>query len=252
MVARADADRFDSYAFVVWTPLVLVACALSIVIFIGLVGRNSIEEQREWWTRFGTWILIYAIAGLSISFASIFGPRVLIKLHEIGPGCGWLRGLKWGSIVGWLGTVAGGLLAGNSSKTSGTATNGNKRLLEILARLGGFVFLLGATLATATVLYFAVLKIATLNTYSSANYWSVFHNAISRSGWRSFGSICGVVVGCGLLFSWLFDINLFGLSQLYRNRLVRCYLGATRWTPGIATRSRLRNSISTTILRSVS
>jgi len=35
------------------------------------------------------------------------------------------------------------------------------------------------------------------------------------------------------LFSWLFGINIFGLSQFYRNRLVRCYLGATRWAPGL-------------------
>jgi len=28
---------------------------------------------------------------------------------------------------------------------------------------------------------------------------------------------------------------VFGLNQFYRNRLVRCYLGATRWAPGLRT-----------------
>jgi hypothetical protein len=37
----------------------------------------------------------------------------------------------------------------------------------------------------------------------------------------------------GLVFSWRFEINIFGLNQFYRNRLVRCYLGATRWRPGL-------------------
>src|SRR5262249_14609734 len=30
-----------------------------------------------------------------------------------------------------------------------------------------------------------------------------------------------------------FEINIFGLNQFYRNRLVRCYLGATRWRMGL-------------------
>jgi hypothetical protein len=42
-----------------------------------------------------------------------------------------------------------------------------------------------------------------------------------------------VLVICGVLFSWRFNINIFGLNQFYRNRLVRCYLGATRWKPGL-------------------
>src|SRR5437763_25889 len=42
----------------------------------------------------------------------------------------------------------------------------------------------------------------------------------------------GAAMGLGSLFSWYFEINIFGLNQFYRNRLVRCYLGATRWTPG--------------------
>jgi hypothetical protein len=36
-----------------------------------------------------------------------------------------------------------------------------------------------------------------------------------------------------LLLGWRFDINVFSLNQLYRNRLVRCYLGATRTTKGL-------------------
>jgi hypothetical protein len=35
------------------------------------------------------------------------------------------------------------------------------------------------------------------------------------------------------VFSRRFDLNTFGLNEFYRNRLVRCYLGATRWQPGM-------------------
>jgi hypothetical protein len=43
---------------------------------------------------------------------------------------------------------------------------------------------------------------------------------------------CFALLLCALLFSWRFDLNTFGLNYFYRNRLVRCYLGATRWRAG--------------------
>ena len=42
-----------------------------------------------------------------------------------------------------------------------------------------------------------------------------------------------VLAVCAGLFCWRININVFGLNQFYRNRLVRCYLGATRWKPGL-------------------
>jgi hypothetical protein len=48
-----------------------------------------------------------------------------------------------------------------------------------------------------------------------------------KSGEKAFLSWVISVVFVGLL-SWRFDINLFSLHYYYRNRLVRCYLGASR------------------------
>ena len=43
--------------------------------------------------------------------------------------------------------------------------------------------------------------------------------------------LAGLCVGTGtvaLAVSWLVDLNEFSLHMLYRNRLVRCFLGASR------------------------
>ena len=56
-----------------------------------------------------------------------------------------------------------------------------------------------------------------LNSIHTVHYWGAL--------------LC--LVALGLLFSWRFEINIFGLNQFYRNRLVRCYLGATRWRSGL-------------------
>jgi hypothetical protein len=41
------------------------------------------------------------------------------------------------------------------------------------------------------------------------------------------------------LFSFCFEINIFGFSQFYRNRIVRCYLGASRTAAGLRNPNRL-------------
>jgi hypothetical protein len=222
-----DPNRFESYAFVFGPALVLAAFTLSVVVFIGLSGRRSNEAQREWWTRFGAWLTIYATVGLALTAAAVFGPRLTLLLFaQTGP---WLSTVKWGAVVSWIGTVAGGLFAGNSSKTAGPESTNKSFALEILAKAGGFAFVVGALLATATVLYQLLRNIAT-NDSASVDYWLVLQHIPFL--WAFF-AVWIVVILCGILFSWFFEINIFGLSQFYRNRLVRCYLGATRWTPGL-------------------
>ncbi len=219
-------DRFGSYAFVFGPALVLAAFALSVVLFIGLSGRTSNEAQREWWTRFGAWLLIYAAAGLAWAGVAVLGPRLVIKLFTSAHL--WVRAISWSAVLGWLGTVISGLFAGNSSKTAGDGSTGTKLGLELLAKAGGLTFVLGATLSAATVLYLLLLNIASDHP-AGAGYWQVLQGI---DYWK-FAAMLVVVVLCGTLFSWFFEINIFGLSQFYRNRLVRCYLGATRWAPGV-------------------
>jgi hypothetical protein len=215
--------HYNSYAFVFGPALVLCAFILSVVIFIGLSGRNSSEAQREWWTRFGAWLMIYAALGLALAGVAIFGPeitrRVLGTAHS---------SIKWGSILTWAGTVIGGLFAGNSSKTAGDGSPGKKLGLELLARLGGMLFVVGAVIGAASALYFFLLNFATHDP-AGTDYWKTLDDINDVR----FVAVCVVVILIGLLFSWFFEINIFGLSQFYRNRLVRCYLGATRWAPGL-------------------
>ena len=223
---RSDPIRYGSYAFVLNPALVLSAFAISIIFFIGLSGRTTGEAQREWWTRFGAWLVIYAIAGLALSAAGVFGPRAVQKLFSLS---GKLQGtIKWTAVAGWLGTIIAGLFAGKSSKTAGPASTGKKLSLDLLAKAGGALFVAGAVIGAAWLLFSVLARFAT-GTVSNSTYWQTL-DAI-RTGTILLTLLA--VVPAGFLFSWFFEINIFGLSQFYRNRLVRCYLGATRWAPGI-------------------
>jgi len=57
-------------------------------------------------------------------------------------------------------------------------------------------------------------------------YWESFET-IAKSDWAVVGCMASLAV-LAFLYSLRLDINIFSLSNFYRNRLVRCYLGATR------------------------
>jgi hypothetical protein len=226
---RPDADDL---AFVFGPALVLAAFSVCVLLLIGFTGRNTGEEFREWWTRFGTWLIIFAGAALFVSAVAVFGPALILWLIR-DPGGDHrtlIKSIQWTSVLSWLGTVIGGLLAGKSKKTSGEGGPGNSPALEMLAKVGGFLFIVGSFILGSTVLYFLLFEV--FASESSVTAVSCFQVMGEFSSWQiPVAFVLALVIGS--LCSWFFDINIFGLNQFYRNRLVRGYLGATRWAPGL-------------------
>jgi hypothetical protein len=209
------------YAYVLGPPMVLAAFTLSVVLFIGFCGRHSKESVREWWTRLGAGLAMFGAGYLALTTAAIFGPAWILALLHL------KVAVAWGSILSWLGTVIAGLFAGKSSKTSGGNSRDKSPWLEILAKIGGFLFIVGAILAASTALYVVLIKLAG-GKIGEINYWDslkIMHPWLV-------GPSLFISFTCGVMFSYFFEINIFGLNQFYRFRLVRCYLGATRWAPG--------------------
>jgi hypothetical protein len=208
----------DWHAFVWGGSGVMLASALAVVLMIGLIGRSSQDWRREWWTRYGAWIGMIGFALLVFGVVTIFGPLLVLKLLKTQH-----TNLKWGTIAGWIGTLISGLLAGNSSETDGNGKQLKAVALGWLARLCALIFILGAAMGVSTLLHVAQLKIYTKEAFSISNYWGGFNSLVT---WNM--AITGAVLFVvGMVFSWRFEINIFGLNQFYRNRLIRCYLGAT-------------------------
>lgn len=212
--------RFDWYAFVLGPPLVLLAHTITVVLFIGFCGRYSNESLREWWTRFGTWLFIFGAIYLFITTVAVFGPPWVLRSSQDYPK------ISGGIIAGWVGSVVSGLFAGKSSKTSGLKSS--SPVLEWVAKIGGVLFIAGAVIGSSTLLYIILFNVGT-DCLDFHEYW----NVIPEISIPAKLIALTVVLACGGLFSWFFEINIFGLNQFYRNRLVRCYLGATRWAAGV-------------------
>ncbi len=210
--------RGELFGFVFGPAAVVGSYSLIVLLLVGLLAKRSNEPQREWWTRYGAWILVSALLGMVLSGVGLGAPK-LVAMIAVSSG----QKLTWTGIASWVATMVGGLFAGKSSKTS-DQTKERSLPLEVLAQLGGMLFLVSFLVGSAWLLF---------------AFFHAFRESMSISGtiattspWLS-GGTCGVLLLLGLLFSSRFEINLFGLNQMYRNRLVRSYLGATRWVPGM-------------------
>jgi hypothetical protein len=222
VLSRCSHDPW--FAFV-WTPaMVLYAFSLAIVMLIGMVGRQSTDGVREWWSRLGAWLGIYAFAWMLIAVVAVYGPRGAAALVQSHPWTALSAG-------GWLGTTVAGLFAGYSGSTGGDDSKQSKttssKILGVIALVAPFVFIAGLLIAVSAGLDYVI----------STNLGQPWP-AIGTSHPNPVGFLTvSLLLGAGCLAALLLmaarvDINEFGLNAFYRNRLVRCYLGATRYVPG--------------------
>ncbi|MCU1329315.1 MAG: hypothetical protein JWN34_4685, partial [Bryobacterales bacterium] len=218
----AEPSQHGWYAMVFGPAMVTVAVAAAVVMFIGLCGRSSPEGTREWWTRMGSWLGMSGIAFHVIGVAAVLSPWWLLL------GFGKLGTLKLASVGGIVGTIISAVASGNSSKTGkGQAKSPDWR--EYLARFGAILFIVSGLFAVALLLHAFLVNASTNLSVSAATYWT----ALDQFSLQWIGGAMVVTLLLGLLLSWRVDLNIFGLNSFYRNRLVRCYLGASRWRPGM-------------------
>jgi drug/metabolite transporter superfamily protein YnfA len=109
------ADGWETALYVcLAVPLALWSLGLGGIARIGLLSRlpHGSDALREWWSRFGAWILIVTLGWLAISALVLFGPAALLY----GPG---LARAGWAAAGGTLGVLT--ILLGKSGKTPATA-----------------------------------------------------------------------------------------------------------------------------------
>jgi Patatin-like phospholipase len=137
-------------------PAVVTATLAGMTLFIGAVSKFKWveDEDREWWARFGAWMLVGIVAWIAVTAITVFGPPLLLDSPRMIGGIGGLSGL-----------IA--LLLGRSSLTSATkqkseASGAKKKPVSQMAALAGV-----NTLAVASAIFLAVL-LAFLSLVSSA------------------------------------------------------------------------------------
>jgi hypothetical protein len=223
-----DPDRYSWYAYVVGPPLVFLVGALTLITVAWLIGRDLPESRRVWLMRFGSWPVIYSAGYLVLGVVSVFGPSITLWLFDRSWGSLPWRSVEWSAVLGWVGAAIGSLFAGSSEQSAkrddGTLLN---KAIDWVTNAAVLVFVVGGMLITSTGVHGLLARFAAPG--ESQTYWTTLNAISPRNYWLPFE----ILLILALVISWRFDLNSFGLNESYRNRLVRCFLGATRWRSGV-------------------
>jgi Patatin-like phospholipase len=242
------------------TPIILIVFLLVIALQLGLMGRLTPDPRREWWGRLGGWILIISLIWAAAFALAIYSPLGLMWSRQF---LGWST-LVWffNTLTGVLGGKSGKTGSINSTSWKEVALsvtpyvfivglaaflattlelvlgyiNRSSELLAIFlhqnkaaAKVVSWIVSLdwnstpSARTSIAGTITSAPLAGSAAGSYVGA-HWQILSGLLSSS----ILPIAALVAAAACLFlAWRVDLNQFSMNLFYKNRLVRCYLGAS-------------------------
>ena len=234
LLSQLYSDMSWSIYVTVALPLLLSAFALAVTLFVGFTSLVLHDEDREWLSRAGAWILLTILIWASFCAVVLLAPS----------GAHWLK-WKTESALAAAGGLSGCLaaLAGLSSKTkaqsggeaqkNGNAGQSDKKgaLLQIAGKLAAPVFILVVMVSLVILTNWIFWK--TSRIHASLRHHEVLlqwgHHQAFLENTRTEDTV--VLALIFLAFSWMMaryiNINKFSLQAMYRSRLIRAYLGAS-------------------------
>ncbi|MGH9144962.1 MAG: patatin-like phospholipase family protein [Vicinamibacterales bacterium] len=200
-------------------PLIIGMFAGSGALFIGMASGETTDDDREWWSRFGAWMLITVALWLSTSLVVFTGPAAV---H-------WL--------LAWIGTTAGSHNAGKVLLTTITAMSGgvaarthreSKTGPDTIPLWRRVTFALAApTFVVLLLVGLASVNLALLDWFDRLQFLPEYYHP-AGAGLPETAFLLFLFALIGLLMGLAIAVNKFSLHGMYRNRLIRAFLGAAR------------------------
>lgn len=246
---RAEGVRLLSFTLypahlyaILAVPAVILAILAGMTVFIGIMSKpNWIEdEDREWWARFGAWVLVAMTAWLALSAIALLGPPLLMESPRLLAALGGASGL-----------VA--VLLGKSSLSPGVPNKESaapKGAAQLLASAG--VNLLALVAAVFLAVFLALLSLAgsamlatafpappgyqcglgagppALGAADLLSTPQLHLEIVCQTPWQRITAVTVGLLALLTLANFLFNLNKFSLHAAYRIRIIRTFLGASR------------------------
>jgi hypothetical protein len=206
-------------------PWTLTAQLFAEMIFVGLSSSEADSDtDREWLGRAAGWYLVSALGWLIMMFLVFVGSSFVATVFQ--DYSDWFTGGAAGAGAG-----AGGLTAwlGKSQITpaQGAAKGWKALSANALLAIGATVFAVALIILASALLDQALLGKSLIDTpefyakSAAPNEWPAW------TGRWSLLIAIAIAVVIGLVSSLTININRFSLHALYRNRIVRAFLGAS-------------------------
>jgi len=198
-------------------PLALLIVVAGLFVEVALLGRSITEAEREWWARLSAFLLIASLLWTVTLVSIVYVPAAFLASGPL---------LRTALASGWLATTAFGVLSGRRAQPK----QGKGDLLATIAAVVPPIFLVGF-LGAASLFAAQLVNMPPL-TFPDANQdWTAVGRYFQGVRGASFWTMIGWLIAVAFLFrlgTKQIDVNLFSLHAMYANRLVRCYLGASR------------------------
>ncbi|MFY9574554.1 MAG: hypothetical protein WAV20_24400, partial [Blastocatellia bacterium] len=204
-------------------PLFLTALLLAESILVGLSSYWTDDHDREWWARSGAWILIYIVFWSVASALLIFGPMGVLYL-----------GSELKAVIASVGGLSGliTVLAGRSPKTpsqeESDQANGKKPKSGIKGLLMQYALALAAPVFAIFLTIVIALGAEILFHRKAPASWQDYRMALLMTTFKNLVIFMIGLAAVGIVMGIFININKFSLHAMYRNRLIRAYLGASR------------------------
>ena len=256
-----DATPISALYICFSVPLILLAFFVQNAAFVGISSKVNEDYDREWWGRGGALILMTAVLLALACFISVFGPVLLYKAPLLVSSVGGVSGILAG-LLGFSAKTPAGDKEKQEKSSKSTAVSG--LALAFAVPLFVVVFLAAISLGTTVLIrLFREQKVpavtrwmerfestATLTQTAELMPGAKFEakTEADKTPYLSLATVNGVnhlitvhatdhndlmwilIVAAGaVVLSICIGVNRFSMHSLYRNRLIRAYLGASRY-----------------------
>lgn len=207
-------------------PLFLLVFFVASTLHVGWTTLRTNDHDREWWARSGALMLLAAFVWMAGAAIALIVPVALALSPSIVASAGGVSGA-----VSWLLARSAKLRSREERETRSVAVL--RAVVHLAAAMAVALILAALSLATTWLLWklvkpgpVGVPSIARLTaTQLALRHLAVLH----QTGWMTVSVFAAVSLLVAVMTSLLLEVNVYSLHGMYRNRLIRAYLGASRW-----------------------
>ena len=211
-------------------PLVLGLGLVQMMVFIGLASSEMDDAVLEWYSRCGAWVGIAAalwiVAGVLVFFMA---DMVELGVQAVGRALSVDRRAAAAAVAALVPLLSS--LAGLAARAGGQPGQPSviRATVQKLA-LPAIIFVLLSTLAWGDLRAAEKIEYHRLNATATCGPgdWRNPPCHISGGGLGENVILCGALLAFGLIMSWFVPVNRVSLHGMYRQRLIRTFLGASR------------------------
>jgi Patatin-like phospholipase len=190
-------------------PLFLLCFFAEAALIVGFSTYLTSDHDREWWARSAALLFIAGVVHTVVALCVLILPQFFVDFPRIWAAAGGTTG-----IVTWV-----------LKKVM------NQRKKDDVAAAPGMLGLAlkGAALATL-LLVIAAVSLATsalINKLGGTTDTHLLLLTTTPLSWIAAIFVSAIVLS--VVMSRLLNVNVYSMHRMYRNRLVRAYLGASRW-----------------------